>query len=220
MNLSISSAIEFVRASIDELSQQESDMLVGVQDDRNLDLTVEKLLPSAIEFIHLHAPVELMEGLLLNVSMLTSFVKVENRVIDINFAESEKYKILRLTAFKAGDSDIVLSTAFYEDSPQARMQADPYTQGQPDDPVIVLMADSQSYRPHYRYYTTNLEKATFMMRYFPAPEQLAEDENGEFFVSSKLGYSVLNYLVSLVLLAYKEANLAEVFKQKALEYFK
>lgn len=219
MNLSVSSAIEFVRASIDELAQNSSDMLASDLDDRNLDLTVEKLLPAAVEFIHLHAPAELMEGLLLNASMLTSFVTVENRVIDINFASSETYKILRLTAFKAGDSDVVLSTAYYEDSPQARMQSDPYTQGQPDEPVIVLMADSALYKPHYRYYTTNQSSANFMMRYFPAAEQI-ESLGGDYFVSSKLYRSVLNYLVSLVLLAYKEANLAEIYKQKALEYFK
>lgn len=219
MSLSISSAIEFVRASIDELSQHPGDMLIGPEDDRNLDLTVEKLLPTAIEFVHMHAPAELMEGLLLNASMLTSYVTVKDRVIDINFADSEQYKILRLTAFKAGDSDIVLSTAHYEDSPQARMQTDPYTQGQPDEPAIVLMADSALYKPHYRYYTTDLDKADFMMRYFPAAETM-EELGGEYFVSSKLKGSVLNYLVSLVLLAYKESNLAEIYKQKALEYFK
>jgi len=219
MSLSISSAIEFVRASIDELAQHSGDMLVSELDDRNLELTVEKLLPSAIEFIHLHAPVELMEGLLLNASMLTSFVKVENRVIDINFAESEVLKILRLTAFKAEDSDIVLSNAYYEDSPQARMQTEPWTQGQPDEPVIVLMADSVQYKPHYRYYTTDLAEAKFMMRYFPAAEPM-DALDGDFFVSSKLSGSVLNYLVSLVLLAYKEAQLADIYKQKALEYFK
>lgn len=219
MSLSVRSAIEFVRASIDELSQQEGDMLVGPQDDRNLDLTVEKLLPSAIEFVHLHAPAELMEGILLNASMLRSFVTVKDRVIDINFAQSETIKVLRLTAFKAADSDVVVSTAYYEDSPQARMQSDPWTQGQPDEPVVILMADSALYKPHYRYYTTDLAEADFMMRYFPAPEQM-EELGGDYFISSKLSQSVLDYLVSLVLLAYKEAQLAEIYKQKALEFFK
>ena len=219
MNLSISSAIEFVRASIDELSQQESDMLVSDLDDRNLDKTVEELLPSAIEFVHTAAPAQLMEGILLNASMLRNFVSIDNRVIDINFAESEAIKVLRLTAFKAGDSDIVLSQAFYEDSPQARMQSDPYVQGQPDEPVIVLMADSQQYRPHYRYYTTDLTEASFMMRYFPAPEMLTKESEEDYFVSSKLYRPTLYYLVHLVLLAYKEAQLAETYKQKALEYF-
>ena len=219
MNLSVSSAIEFVRASIDELSQQETDMLVSDLDDRNLDMTVEKLLPAAIEFVHAAAPAELMEGILLNMSMIRNFVTLENRVIDINFAESESIKVLRLTAFKAGDSDIVLSQAFYEDSPQARMQSDPYVQGQPDQPVIVLMADSQHYRPHYRYYTTDLDEASFMMRYFPAPELVTEDSEEFYFISAKLQRPTLNYLVHLVLLAYKEAQLAEIYKQKAIEYF-
>lgn len=224
MNLSVSSAIEFVRASIDELSQMESDMLVSELDDRNLDMTVEKLLPAAIEYVHLSAPSGLLDGIILDTATVQSFVTIEDRVLDLNFKESTRYNILRMTAFKAGDSNILLSDAYYEDSPQARMQTEPYTQGQPDEPVIVLMGDSVGYKPHYRYYTTDLtqddgDDVPFLMKYVPAPEPM-EDQDGDYFVSARLRQSVLNYLVSLVLLAYKEANLAEIFKQKALEYFK
>ena len=47
MKLYLSKAIEFVRARMDELSFDNDDMIVPAEDDRNFDVTVEKLLPEA-----------------------------------------------------------------------------------------------------------------------------------------------------------------------------
>ena len=43
----LSDAISFVRARLDEIAFNQDDMISAAQDDRNLDTTVERLLPEA-----------------------------------------------------------------------------------------------------------------------------------------------------------------------------
>ena len=85
MNLYISEAIAFVRARLDEMAQVDSDMVVDIVDDRNLNLTVENLLPEAIEDVHLAAPASLLEGLKFAEDSTNFTVGIANGVIDVDF---------------------------------------------------------------------------------------------------------------------------------------
>lgn len=172
MELYISEIREFVRARIDELAAEESDMLLDEIDDRNLNTTIDKSVEEAIAYIHRKAPASLMEGRILSHADLAGCVSLEDGVIDIDLINADLNEdVLRLVSFKAGDSCIKLTQAVYEDSPRARMQLNPYVQGRPDDPVIVQMDDSADFKPHYRYYTTRQteDDLSFALRYFPYP---------------------------------------------------
>lgn len=177
MKLTIGEAREFVRARLDELAAQESDMLLDVIDDRNLDNTIDSLLEDAITYIHLAAPASLMEGPIITESNFAAGeLSVLNRVLDVDTALADiEDDILRLISFQCGDSDIKLTSAFYEDSPEARMQLNKYIQGQPDSPALVRLDDSPNYKPHYKYYTTDMgaggygQALHFALRYFPRP---------------------------------------------------
>lgn len=170
MNLYISEAIQFVRSRLDELSIQESELLVNTVDNLNLDETIVSLLEEAVSYVHQTAPASLMEGPTLTQDDLQGSWSVNNGIIDINL-EGAKEDALRLISFKAGDSDVKLTTTVYEDSPIGRMQHNRYVQGQPDNPVLVMLDDSPNYRPHLKYYTTDLTEKdmSFVLRYFPLP---------------------------------------------------
>lgn len=182
MNLTIGEAKEFVRARLDELSVETSDMLLNNIDDQNLDNSIEKLIEDAITYVHLAAPAVLMEGLILSESSFQpSGISVRYRMLEIDTAAltpEADTDILRLVSFQCGDSDIKLTTAFHEDTPQAHMQLNEYIQGQPDSPVLVQMDDSPNFRPHFKYYTTNMthdegdDNLHFVLRFFPRPRRL------------------------------------------------
>ena len=178
MKLTIGEAREFVRARLDELAAQESDMLLSAIDDRNLDNTVDTLLEEAVTYIHLAAPASLMEGPILSeANFAPGDLTVTDRVVDIDTALADiDDDILRFISFQCGDSDIKLTRAFYEDSPEARMQLNKYIQGQPDSPALVRLDDSPDYRPHFKYYTTDMcvdgigRALRFVLRYFAKPK--------------------------------------------------
>ncbi len=178
MKLTIGEAREFVRARLDELAAQASDMLLSAIDDRNLDNTIDTLLEDAITYIHLAAPASLMEGPILTESNFAQDdLTIVDRVLDIDTALADiGDDILRFISFQCGDSDIKLTSAFYEDSPQARMQLNKFIQGQPDSPVLVKLDDSPNYKPHFKYYTTDMcldgmgQALRFVLRYFARPK--------------------------------------------------
>lgn len=187
MNLSIEEAKEFVRARLDELSQFNSALLADAEDDRNLGLTIEKLLPEAIEAVHLAAPASLMEGPTIDESVADSYPEsvtlLKGGVLDIDLSllPEGTADMLRLISFIAEDSDVLLTESFHESTPRARMQLNKYIQGKPDDPVLVQMDDSPEHKFHYRYYTTKLSQPKFRLRYFPMPSKV----NMSFNVSTK-----------------------------------
>ena len=62
MELALNDAIRQVRARLDELSAEETDMMLSSADDRNLETTIEELMPEAIKSVHLSAPLSLLRG--------------------------------------------------------------------------------------------------------------------------------------------------------------
>ena len=215
MNLYISEAIAFVRARLDEISQSASDMVVDTVDDRNLDMTVEKLLPEAIEDVHIAAPASLLEGSVFSSGNAGPFSKSqEDGIIDIDFRSPAQgsFDVLRLVWFKCSGG-ILTSTTFPEDSPEGRIQLNKYIQGQPDEPVIVRQADGADFRPHYKYYTTKQDDADFSICVFPVPAKATDTTGGYFFVSSQLKTTTLNRLTAKVLIAYGDAQRAQAFMQ-------
>ena len=215
MNLYISEAVAFVRARLDEIAQSDSDMVGDTVDDRNLDSTVEKLLPDAIEDVHLVAPASLLEGHVFSSGGTVPFshAQAQDGVIDVDFRDQDPgFDVLRLVWFKCSDG-ILTSTTFPEDSPEGRIQLNKYIQGQPDEPVIVRQADSTDFRPHYKYYTTKETEASFGISVFPVPKKETDTTGKYFFVSAQLKTTTLNRLTAKVLIAYGDTQRAQAFMQ-------
>lgn len=212
MNLYTSEAIAFVRTRLDEISQTSSDMILDSVDDRNLERTVEELLPDVIEEVHLASPASLLEGSILAEDSGTFSVGLSDGIIDVDFRNPSGagMDVLRLVWFKCVDG-ILTSTVFAEDSPEGRIQLNKYIQGQPDEPVIVRQANSQDYRPHFKYYTTKRTSPDFEISVFPVPVKMTDANGDYFFISAQLKALTLNRLTSKVLIAYGEAQKAQAF---------
>lgn len=221
MHLTINEAKTFVRARLDELSQTSSDMLLDSVDDRNLGRTVEEMLPEAITAVHLAAPASLIdnadeytEGSSANITY-----SVTDKILDIAFTSGGDTNILRFVSFKCSDG-IRISRVFEEDSPEARMQNDPFIRGMADEPVIVRIGDSTLNHPHYKYYTTESPTADVSFSLYalsvPVVTERTEAQGGDYYeVSSRLKYETLNYLTAMVLIAYGQGDKAHFFFTKA-----
>ena len=214
MNLYISEAIAFVRTRLDEISQTASDMIVSGTDDRNLEKTVEGLLPESIEEVHLAAPASLLEGAVYSEDAGVFSVELNDGVIDVDFRNPDLigggFDVLRLVWFKCVDG-ILTSTVFAEDSPEGRIQLNKYIQGQPDEPVVVRQEDSVDYRPHFKYYTTKQESPYFDICVFPVPVKLTDTTGDYYFISAQLKTLTLNRLTSKVLTVYGEVQKAQAY---------
>lgn len=225
MRLYLSNAIEFVRARMDELSYNNDDMIVPADDDRNFDNTVEKLLPEAAEFVYRAAPANLLEpqeeiAVPAPGTQVTGILSSELRqdgsiavTIDLDGG------FLRMVSFKAGDSDIFVTDTVAHDSPKARMQANSYTRGTYDDPVVVERKTPR--RLHLAYYSVRDPEAApgFVIEKINKPSYSEDVDGKSIFSPDFLNLAVLNRLTGMVLETYGSAQQAQAFYQKSATYF-
>lgn len=196
----LSDAISYVRARLDEIAFNQDDMIGAEQDDRNLDTTVERLLPEAVKVVVLSAPAHLLEP-------DTIKTQVADNIAVIVIVED----FLRMVYMKATDSDIYVASAVPFNSPEARMQENLYTRGTPDAPVVV-QRPMRTYAVHLTYYTM-LEAGSVDLAYIKTPKV----EDGEIFCPSLLTEAVLNELTAQVLETYNDQR-AQLFHQKVTTY--
>lgn len=222
MRITLSQAIEFVRARMDELSFDNDDMISPADDDRNFDTTVEKLLPEAAEFIVRAAPANLLEPekAIVVGSAGSAADGIESSSLEedgsIRVSVSLASGFLRVVAFKCADSDIYVTGAVPFDSPDARMQVNPYVRGTYDDPVLV--ARKEPGRVVLTYYSVKDRNAAapgFVLYKIDKPSY---DGNDSIFCPDFLGPAVLNRLTGMVLDTYKDTQHAQTFYQKSASY--
>lgn len=221
MQLKESEIIGFVRTRMAELSAESSDMLLDEVDDRNLEATIISLIGESLSYVHQKAAVNLLEGEIYDEQTpgITAELNADGSV-DIRFTEKE---VLRLVSFRMADSTVTLTEEVSEDSPQARMQSNEFARGTYDDPVLVRMADSADYKPHYVYYsvkdTDSPSDIQFSVSCFPVPARVS-DENGVYswYISAKLKEAVLNQVTGMTLRSYKDEGSAAPFLARCAEF--
>lgn len=221
LHLLESEIIGFVRTRLAELSAEVSDMFLDETDDRNLDATIIGVVEESVSYVHQKAASNMLEGERVDeTSEGVTAIADESGAVDIRLGERE---VLRLVSFKMAGSPIVLTEVVDEDSPKGRMQLNEYAKGTPDEPVLVLMADSADYKPHYVYYSVGDTGADadiqFSATYFPVPAR-KEEENGVYswLVSHKLREAVLNQVTGMTLRCYKDEVDAAPFFARCMEY--
>jgi hypothetical protein len=224
MNVYLQDAIEFVRARMDELSFSNDDMILPADDDRNLDRTVETLLPEAAEFIVRAAPAELLEP--------QGEIEVDMVGDDVDGIESSEMGadgsihvtidldggFLRLVSFKATDSDVFLTVPAPFNGAVARMQSNPYTRGTYDNPVLVERKTPR--KLHLAYYSVRDTEAVpgFTIGKIDKPSYVEGGDGKSIFCPDFLVPAVLNRLTGMVLETYKESQHAQAFYQKSASY--
>lgn len=222
-------AIAAVRKNLDEQGLNESVMYNDENaDNDSMDSIIAKTLPEAINEIHRIAPVYLLEGDSLierndnqgsESSSSQEDVSISERVLLFSVPDT----CLRLVAFQAADSDIVVTDVIPEASAEGRKQLNPYIRGTYDNPRMVKVqgkGDPMS----FRYYS--LKDNSFDNHPIDAISRLEviyqavynDQEGASYQASTELVDSIMYQLTAMVLAIYGQAEMANYFTQKALKW--
>lgn len=217
ITLSKADAIAAVRKNLDEQGLNESVMYSDENTDNDsLDLVIAKTLPEAINEIQRIAPAQLLEG-----ESIRTFdqLLISDNVLSFTFDR----KYLRLAAFQAVDSDIVVTEVIPESDPEGRKQLNKYIRGTYDNPRLVKVQGA-GYKPSFRYYSLRNGKvyesipASAIRKLMIVPRMEYATATTEYQFSADLLDNVINKLTAMVLYIYKEGELANYFNEKSTQW--
>lgn len=210
VTLSATDAISLVRKNLDEQDPNASVMYDADNawgDNASLDSVIRRTVPEAVNAVNRMADSRLLEG----VAASVSGASVSGDVLSFSISQN----ILRIVAFQAADSPVVLGDWVEEYSPEGRKQLDPYVRGTWDDPRLVkVQGGAQS----FRYYSLKPgsgysgNPASAVGKCLVVPEQtLAESYN----VALLLREPTILHLTGMVCSIYGEFDKAKYFFEKA-----
>lgn len=222
-SLSLSDTVSLVRKNLDEVDPNGSVMYTDDDSDNSsLDDIIARNLPEAINAINLSAPVTLLEGTVLEGSKMTDEAN-EDGVLSFSISED---RFLRFVAFKATDSDIVVTDVLGESTAEGRKQLNKWLRGQYDCPRLVLLhkRDQNSSKISFKYYSLkeeskkedveSKEKSSYI-EYFEYIKELVYSENtAEYKIASRLRQNIIDCLTAMVMEIYSDQR-AQYFLQKA-----
>lgn len=218
VTLSRSEAIALVRKNLDEVEPNGSAMYLDENNDNlSLDDIIAKNIPEAINATNLMAPVWLLEGEDYTFSGTDTISISDDGVLSFSIAQDSKY--LRLVAFKAADSNIVLTDTIAEASPEGRKQLNIYIRGTFDRPRLVIQQGRHT-GPAFKYYTIadpsdfEGEESSAIELFQFVKEQLYASSTTSYNISRRIRQNIIDYLTALVLETYGDQR-AQTFFQKA-----
>ena len=212
--LTIQESIAAVRKNLDEIGLNESVMYdTQNTDNESLDDIIARNIPEAINRVHLAAPVAMLEG----EDFSGGYNSLAIRDGVLSFSLTADY--LRLVAFKAADSAIVITDEIPESSPEARKQLNPFIRGRYDRPRLVRQQGSHS-SPAFSYYSLksnayNNNPIRAIERFSFVREQFYNPDAESYKVSKSLRQNALDTLTALVLAIYGYNDKANYFSEKA-----
>ena len=213
--LAVSEANLLVRKNLDEQKYNDSDMIdLDDIDSNEFDEILAKNLPEAINAVHSASPVQLLDGELLSGIDLNE-VSIADGVLSFSISK----ELLRLVAFRAEDSVYVITKPVAEDSFEGRMQPNPYTQGTPDRPRLVLMQGKEKTgKSSFRYYSvekTYTDPAQAIARFEYIPRYSYSEGVSSYGVAENVVENVIDYLTGMMLITYGNATGASYYFQKS-----
>lgn len=127
-----SEIVTLVRTKYDEIGLNESDMMDTTQDSANLDTVIRSCIASAYRFAVTGADLSMLEGKQYTGATLTIDSNgVGHVLLPADFLRGVTF---RLSSWQSSASDIIT-----EDSPEYRMQSDPWACGTYQQPVVALV---------------------------------------------------------------------------------
>ena len=226
VTLSPSTAIELVRKNLDELDPNGSAMYEDENgsadeygDNASLDDIIRRNLPEAINAVHLTAPVSMLEGKEHDFTGQDTVTISEDGVLSVTL--SPESKMLRLVAFQASDSPIVVTDVIAEASPEGRKQLNRHIRGRADRPRLVLSQGRQT-GPVLKYYTLTDASlydnaATAVKRLSYVEEQFFDENTGGYPISRLLRQRIIDRLTAMVMETFGDQR-ATIFNNKANAY--
>ena len=196
-------AVVLVRKNLDELDPNGSVMYSG-EDNTSLDDIIKRMLPEAINMVHLAAPVQMLEG---------KQGTISNPSVTDGVLSFSTNNFLRLVSFKASDSDIVITDPIPEASPEGRKQLNPYIRGRYDRPRLVRLQAQDSFKYYSLKASTTAADAVSV--FLVVEEQTYNNEGYE--ISYRLRQNIIDCLTAKVMETYNDQR-AQSFYQKANDF--
>lgn len=199
--LSLSAAVvkEIVRKNLDELNENYSDVL-GDTDSEDLDTIIVKSIAQAANHVHEIAPQDMLEG-----KFVVGSVAGADGVSTFEITDND---YLRLVRCKPAGSSVYLRTAYNEDSPQGRMQLNPYTKATSDNPCLIVRQGTSTTLDLYGAVGSGSS-----LEYVPIvkPGDITSVD-----ISTPLVDRFIDQLTGMVLLILGETDKAQAFIQRAM----
>ena len=214
----LADAIAAVRKNLDEQGLNESVMYTDENgDNSSMDSVIAKTLPEAINEIHRIAPVYLLEGDIVGASAILN-CSVNDGVLQFTLDDT----CIRLAAFRAADSSIVVTDVIPEASAEGRKQLNKYIRGTYDNPKLVKI-QGKGGPMTFRYYSLKDDSfkdtpAAAVGNLQVIKQQSYSAEATGYPASTELVDSIIYHLTAMVLAIYKDADSANYFFQKALKW--
>ena len=196
-------AVVLVRKNLDELDPNGSVMYSG-EDNTSLDDIIKRMLPEAINMVHLAAPVQMLEG---------KQGTISNPSVTDGVLSFSTNNFLRLVSFKASDSDIVITDPIPEASPEGRKQLNPYIRGRYDRPRLVRLQAQDSFKYYSLKASTTAADAVSV--FLVVEEQTYNNEGDE--ISYRRRQNIIDCLTAKVMETYNDQR-AQSFYQKANDF--
>lgn len=218
-SLLITDAVELVRKNLDELDpngsimfQDENGSAAEHGDNASLDDVVRRSLPEAINDVQLAAPTQLLEG-----EEVTASGPAVSEDGILSFSLPEGSKFLRLVAFRAADSGIVVTDPLPEASPEGRKQLNKYVRGRYDRPRLVLLQGRHT-EPAFKYYSMkdgyDGAAADAIAQLSIVEEQFYASDATGYLISRRLRQNIIDLLTAKVM-ETRGDQLAQSYYQKA-----
>lgn len=212
VTLTTADAITLVRKNLDEQDPNGSVMYDADNsygDNASLDDIIRRTLPEAINAVNLAAPVQLLEGK----SVTAAAPSISDGVLSFSLPSGSKF--LRLVAFQAADSPIVVTDVLPEASPEGRKQINRYIRGRYDRPRLVLLQGRHT-EPAFRYYTlrSNISASSAISQLYIVQEQFYSSDATGYEISRRLRQNIINWLTAMVMETYSDQR-SQIYYQKA-----
>ena len=221
--LAVETAVALVRKNLDEQDPNGSIMYddqngssAAYGDNESLDSLIAKDLPEAVNAVHKIAPVNLLEGKDAVAGDYYTVASVADGVMSFVLKADTNY--LRLVAFRASDSDIVVSDVIPEASPEGRKQLNPHIRGRKDRPRLVQLQGRHT-GPSFKYYscgsTATVAVLIFVQEQFYTPQVGSTEVTYD--ISRRLRQNIIDYLTAQVMETYGDQR-SQAYYQKALTF--
>lgn len=213
--LSVSNIKEYVKARLDELSNNEDAALVaGDNAVEDLDAIIVKCIVPAVRKIHLDAPnILLKDGVVFDSVILTKTQIGGTDYYKCSFTAPQDF--LRLVTLQMSDWTRPIQTLVGEDSAEYRKQGNRYLIGTPSRPVGALVHRGGS--GTLELFSCSSAAATMLSsRYIPEPAISSSNIS----VISTLEYPCMEQVTAEVLRSIGRYNDATVFDALAVKPFR
>lgn len=197
--LSIADIVQKVRAKYDEIALNESDMMAEA-DDSDFDVIVKSCISDAYRFVVNSADLSMLEGKQLTGGSMTIDSNLVGHVaLPDDFLRGLTF---RLSSWQSSASDIIT-----EDTPEYRMQSDPYACGTYQNPVAAIVHTSSGRELElYKAKSSNDTLRSFV--YMPAWDSSSESVD----IPDQVADAFIYYVAGLTATTFREDVANDFFK--------